>query len=143
MKKRNIVCKNLSNLETLGTINVLCSDKTGTLTENRMSVANCAILTQVKTPHQAHAVIIEQRNAHAWRQLWHVTSLSSTVSWGSETGSLRSNLMSRDATDQAILQFAEILSPVAPLYSKWRQILKIPFHPKNKAKISPSLSVNM
>lgn len=107
-----------------------------------MSVANCAILTQVKTPKQARDAIVEQLHTQAWRQLWHVTALSSTVSWASETSSLRSNLMSRDSTDQAILQFAETLSLVSPLYMEWKQILKIPFHPKNKARISPSLSVD-
>ncbi len=38
LAKRHVVVKRLSSLEDLGNVNLLCTDKTGTLTENKMSI---------------------------------------------------------------------------------------------------------
>ncbi len=42
MAKRHAIIKNLSSVETLGSATVVCSDKTGTLTQNRMTVTRVA-----------------------------------------------------------------------------------------------------
>lgn len=44
LSKNKVLCKSLMTVETLGSVNVLCSDKMGTLTKNQISVTRVAIL---------------------------------------------------------------------------------------------------
>lgn len=50
MVKVHTVVKRLPSVETLGCVSVVCSDKTGTLTQNRMTVARCYVNGQVREP---------------------------------------------------------------------------------------------
>jgi sodium/potassium-transporting ATPase subunit alpha len=48
---KNVLVKNLESVETLGSTSCICSDKTGTLTINKMTVANVCVDTTIYETH--------------------------------------------------------------------------------------------
>lgn len=55
LTKKNTLTKNMKAIETLGTVNVLCTDKTGTITENKMIVEDIYTNSEtfIKTLYQS------------------------------------------------------------------------------------------
>lgn len=63
LAKNKILCKTLMTVETLGAVDVLCSDKTGTLTKNQMTVTNAAILDDEVSAQEARDRIVRGGDA--------------------------------------------------------------------------------
>ena len=59
MAKNQVLVKNLTTVETLSCVNVIASDKTGTLTQNKMYVTNACAGLQVLTAHMERRASVQ------------------------------------------------------------------------------------
>ncbi|OAD70429.1 hypothetical protein PHYBLDRAFT_115367 [Phycomyces blakesleeanus NRRL 1555(-)] len=145
MKRNNVLCKVLTTVETLGSVNVLCSDKTGTLTENKMFVSDACIYNEYLASHVCRDVLVQRdievvnkyALSHQVGHLQAVSALCNGSRFDPETmhEQVRLRKTFGDATDSAILRFAEQTNPsstVADCREKSEKIFEIPFNSKNK-----------
>lgn len=141
MGKCKVLCKSLTTVETLGAVNVICSDKTGTLTQNKMFVQNASILDEEYSTNQARIAIIKDDGAarETLKQLQVVAGLCNAAQFDATTLSLpiAERKINGDATDSAILRFAEELNDVADLTFNWKREFDLPFNSKNKYMVRP------
>ncbi|KAJ1911429.1 hypothetical protein H4219_005946 [Mycoemilia scoparia] len=132
MQKQRVLVKNLTTVETLGSVNIICSDKTGTLTCNRMSVKNCGFLEKSLATDEASKRY--KANDLAMSALYDSASLCNGATFDGTTLDLPidERKVSGDATDTAILRFAESLRPVEENRNAHTKLFEIPFNSKNK-----------
>jgi sodium/potassium-transporting ATPase subunit alpha len=138
--ENKVLCKSLTTVETLGSVNILCSDKTGTLTQNRMFVQDASILDTVYSTEQAKRTILKDENfGAALEQLCLIAWLCNAAQFDASTLALpiSQRKINGDATDCAILRFAAELGESADLIAPWTMRFEVPFNSKNKYMVRP------
>ncbi|KAF9886065.1 hypothetical protein FE257_012125 [Aspergillus nanangensis] len=134
MKQANILPKGLATVETLGCVNVICSDKTGTLTQNKMSVKSLGLLDTV---FDVNELLTSDTGNHpiSLDPLLRGSRLCNDAFFDPEAMSLpiSDRTVTGNATDAAVLRFAEAVLPNdLNLESQYERIHQIPFNSKNK-----------
>ena len=130
MKKNNILCKSLAVVETLGSVSVLCLDKTGTLIKNQMFVTAASVGVDEMALNDNE----KQPEMGNLSHLYAVAGLCNSASFDPTTLHLplAERKIHSNATDQAILRFAESLGPTANLLQNWLQKCELTFNSKVK-----------
>ncbi|RWS16048.1 sodium/potassium-transporting ATPase subunit alpha-like protein [Dinothrombium tinctorium] len=137
MAARNCLVKNLQAVETLGSTSTICTDKTGTLTQNKMTVSHMWLNSSIIDADTLvrHDGRKADPTSPVWRAFIRVCSLCSRAEFVS--GSERQPPLKRaaigDASEIAILRFMEIMtSSVKEYRSYYSKVFEVPFNSTNK-----------
>ncbi|KAI4885448.1 hypothetical protein NFI96_001411, partial [Prochilodus magdalenae] len=148
MAKKNCLVKNLEAVETLGSTSTICSDKTGTLTQNRMTVAHMWFDNQINeadtTEDQSGGSAVQgfrgfDKSSPTWTALSRVAGLCNHAVFkpGQDSTPILKRDTAGDASESALLKCIELsCGSVKTLKEKNPKVCEIPFNSTNKYQLS-------
>jgi len=140
MAKKQVLVKNLEAVETLGSTTVIASDKTGTLTQNIMTVRHLYYDGQVKLSSGEGPASYDPANP-SFQRLKLVASLCNNAKFDKNVENMKKEIQNRDcigdASESALIKFCEKAGPgVETERAANRKLAEIPFNSKNKYQVS-------
>ena len=134
MRAVDVLPKGLSTVETLGCVNVICSDKTGTLTENNMTVTSVGFVDEHKPAEEVLLQLSSEHPSIAVQELHKAAALCNDATFDPTTLHLpiQERIIQGNATDIAVLRFAEMGNSSQCLQESFPCLFRIPFNSKNK-----------
>jgi len=141
MAAKNCLVKNLEAVETLGSTSCICSDKTGTLTQNRMTVAHMWFdnkIVEADTSEDQSGSAFD-KSAAGWKTLERVAMLCNRAEFkgNQDQVSILKREVNGDASEAAILKCTELTNGNVMEYrAKNKKLVEIPFNSTNKFQVS-------
>ncbi|CAL8111930.1 unnamed protein product [Orchesella dallaii] len=141
MASKNCLVKNLEAVETLGSTSTICSDKTGTLTQNRMTVAHMWFDNQIieadTTEDQSGAQY--DKTSEGFKAVARVATLCNRAEFkGNQDGiPILKREVNGDASEAALLKCMELaLHDVMSYRARNKKVCEVPFNSTNKYQVS-------
>ncbi|XP_034177008.1 sodium/potassium-transporting ATPase subunit alpha isoform X1 [Osmia lignaria lignaria] len=141
MASKNCLVKNLEAVETLGSTSTICSDKTGTLTQNRMTVAHMWFDNQIieADTTEDQSGLQYDRTSPGFKALAKIATLCNRAEFkpGQEKQPILQRQVNGDASEAALLKCMELaLGDVMGIRKRNKKVCEIPFNSTNKYQVS-------
>lgn len=133
MKRSRVLVKNLTVIETLSCVNVIASDKTGTLTQNKMFVASASVGVEQVSLDEAAGKDFEP--TLGFTQLVSSAGLCNNAQFDADEDAsvpVKQRKVKGDATDTALLRFSAEYERYQNLNKSYDIEAEIPFNSRNK-----------
>jgi sodium/potassium-transporting ATPase subunit alpha len=143
LSKRNVYVKQMASVETLGSITCIASDKTGTLTQNRMTVSHMWYDGEIMKAFDAGTLGRKQFDVRdiACKHMLRIAAVSNRAKFdeaqeGNMEKPIDNRLILGDASESALVRMCEKLQPIEESRAAYPKIFEIPFNSANKWQVT-------